>query len=83
MASYRCVAPFAFFVDGTPFVVTAGEVVSDVKDPRYKGHESEFELVDDYETRTTAQYAARSSGKVVEQATAAPGERRSYRAPKG
>jgi hypothetical protein len=74
----RCKASFTAWTAGVPRVVTAGDLVDD-GDPVIKGREHLFESVDAY-------VAARQPGAVlppgpaeVEQATAAPGERRSVR----
>ena len=62
---YRCKSGFAFWVKGSPTVVRAGDIVSSEKDPRYKGHEENFESIDEHMAKR---------GRPVEQATAAPGE---------
>jgi hypothetical protein len=76
MATLRCKEPFAADIKGVPRVVPAGALV-DSNDPVVKGREHLFEPVDAFMERRTAD---------VEQATAAPGEKRSIAkkaAPKG
>lgn len=70
MAIKRCKSSFAVHVGGSPRVVVAGTLV-DADDPIVRGHEALFEDVETYMS-DKADRAAR-----VEQATAAPGERRS------
>lgn len=66
----RCKASFTMFVGGSPRIVNAGDLV-DKNDPVIKGREALFEDVETYVSdRTPAP---------VEQATAAPGERRDVR----
>ena len=65
MAVLRCTAPFAYMVGNTPRVLRAGDVV-DADDPCVKGREDKFEPVE----------VAAERYRVVEQATAAPGEKR-------
>lgn len=67
MEILRCKEPFAADIDGVPRVITAGQLL-DSSDPVIKGRERFFEAVD-------AHMARRS--REVEQATAAPGEKRS------
>lgn len=67
MATLRVKEPFAVDVKGAPRVLTAGQLV-DSADPVVKGREHLFETLDTYMDR-----------KAPEQATAAPGERRSVR----
>lgn len=80
----RCNAPFAFSVDGHPRVVVAGEVVS-TDDPAYTKERAH--MFDDVEVHVAESTKRRDAaeGKVsarvadaapVEQATAAPGEKR-------
>ena len=77
MATHRCVHPFSFDVDGVSRVVSAGDVVSS-DDPRFAERRelfddrTLFEPLEDFIQRRTG----------VEQATAAPGERRSVSPPK-
>lgn len=71
MGVYRATTSFAAFTDGTPRVVTAGELVDD-SDPVFKGRAANFEAVED----AVAQ-------QKVERATAAPGEKRSVEIPDG
>lgn len=71
MPVWQCKEAFVFWRGGAPIVVSHGDLVSNAKDPRYKGHEDAFELVEDK--------AARQATPVVEAATAAPGERRSFK----
>lgn len=68
----RCTAPFAVMVNGVPRVITGGQIVAD-DDPAVKGHETSFEDVG---------VAAARSSRAVEQATAAPGEKRSVGRPR-
>ncbi len=68
MAVLRCIEPFAFSDKGVERVVRAGDLV-DERDPLVKGRERWFETVDANVGRTT--------DRSVEQATAAPGEKRS------
>jgi len=72
MAVLRCTEPFAFsdHKTGVQRVVRLGDLV-DSKDPLIKGREQWFETVD-----ATAE---RFSNRTVEQATSAPGEKRSVR----
>lgn len=72
----RCKAPFAFDVDGRPRVVAAGAIIS-TDDPAYrKEWDDMFEDVDVHVAHTT-KLRERAEGKApVEQATAAPGEKR-------
>ena len=71
MAVLRCIAPFAYSErNGVQRVLSAGDVV-DSTDPAIKGRESMFEPVE-----VTAE---RVTGIAVEQATSAPGEKRSYK----
>lgn len=73
MAVLRCTEAFAFsdHKTGVERVVRPGDLV-DAKDPLVKGREQWFESVD-----TTVE---RISDRSVEQATAAPGEKRPVRA---
>lgn len=64
MALKRCKAAFAADVKGRPYVVKVGDLV-DESDPLYKGRELNFEDV-----------TATAGKPAVEQATAAPNERR-------
>lgn len=65
----RCTSAFSVWVDGTPRVYTAGQLIED-SEPVYKTHRAYFE---DVET------AARP--RTVEAATAAPGEQRTLGQP--
>lgn len=65
----RCTKPFATITNGVPRVVASGDIVAD-DDPVVGGRESAFEDV--------AAAVARSVAH-VEQATAAPGKRRTRR----
>ncbi len=67
MAVLRCIEPFAFSDKGVERVVRAGDLVDD-KDPLVKGRERWFETVD--------ANVGRMTDRSVEQATAAPGEKR-------
>lgn len=67
MATLRCKEPFAANVAGVPRVVSGGQLV-DSADPIVKGREQFFEQVDDFMAKRSTE---------VEQATAAPGEKRS------
>ncbi len=67
MTILRCKEPFAADIDGVPRVITAGQLV-DSTDAVVKGRERFFEPVDAHMARRARE---------VEQATAAPGERRS------
>lgn len=71
MAALRCTNPFVAYLDGVPRLVTGGELV-DANDPVVQGRDQFFEPVDDYLSRRGTKAAP-----TVEQATAAPGERRS------
>lgn len=73
MAVLRCIEPFAFSDKGVERVVRAGDLV-DEKDPLVKGREQWFESVD--------ANVGRMTDRSVEQATAAPGEKRSSRRPR-
>jgi hypothetical protein len=75
MAIKRCKEPFAFEVDGMTRVVAAGSLV-DTDDPAYSDTTAQhFEDVDLHVTEQQER-RARASGAPVEQATAAPGEKR-------
>lgn len=74
MPVWQCKEAFAYWRNGHPVVVAHGDLVSSPKDPRYKGHEDSFELVEEKAARQAAQHAP-----AVEAATANPGERRSFR----
>jgi hypothetical protein len=65
MATLRVKEPFAVDVKGAPRVLTAGQLV-DSTDPVVKGREHLFEAIEAYMVRSSP-----------EQATAAPGEKRS------
>lgn len=75
MSIYQCKEAFVFWRGAEPVVVNPGDLCSNTKDPRYKGHESAWELVEEKAMR-------QDNAANVEAATAAPGERRSFR-PKG
>lgn len=62
----RCIAPFVTMTNGVPRVISAGAIVAD-DDPAIAGRERNFEDIESAVARSVAQ---------VEQATAAPGERR-------
>ncbi|RSS59789.1 hypothetical protein [Streptomyces sp. WAC01280] len=68
MAIKRCKAAFAANINGSPHMFTVGQLVAD-DHPVIKGREALFE---DAETYVSDRTASR-----VEQATAAPGEKRS------
>ncbi|WP_328941524.1 hypothetical protein OG259_07575 [Streptomyces sp. NBC_00250] len=68
MAIKRCKAAFAANINGAPHMFTVGQLVAD-DHPVIKGREALFE---DVET-----YVSDRSASRVEQATAAPGEKRS------
>lgn len=70
MAIKRCKSPFSIWKNGVPRVITGGQLIEDT-DPVYKGHEHLFEDVETF----VSEKAERAA--VVEQATAAPGEKRS------
>lgn len=70
MALKRCKTSFAVTLGGRPTVVQTGQLVDD-SDPLYKGREELFEDV----TATVSSEPKRVESK-VEQATAAPGEKR-------
>jgi hypothetical protein len=75
MAVLRCLASFAFTeTDGGDRVYAAGDLV-DSNDPAVKGREDLFEPVE----ATIGRYTNR---RVVEQATAAPGEKRAAKSTK-
>ena len=68
MGFKRCTSPFTYWSkDGVPRTVPGGELVDD-RDPAIKGHEAFFEDVETY-------VSARSEAR-VEDATAAPGDKR-------
>lgn len=71
MATLRCREPFAADMDGVQRVVPAGTLL-DSSDPIVKGRENLFEPVDTFMARQSPD---------VEQATAAPGEKRSVGRP--
>ncbi|SDP60800.1 hypothetical protein SAMN04487905_10627 [Actinopolyspora xinjiangensis] len=71
MALMRCVSSFAATVKGRPHVVNVGQLIEDT-DPLYVGRERHFE---------TASATAGNPPR-VEQATAAPGERRTTSRPR-
>lgn len=73
MAIKRCIAPFATFADGVPRVVAGGALL-DADDPAVKNNPAAFEDVETAVERTAPK---------VEQATAAPGEKRTRRSPQG
>lgn len=73
MPVWQCKEAFAFWRGGHPIVVSHGDLVSNPKDPRYKGHEGAWELVEDKAARQASPHTS------VEAATANPGERRSFR----
>lgn len=66
MAIKRCRESFAYFAGGAPHVIHAGELFND-DDPVVTKHPTSFEDVDAHVSNRAA----------VEQATAAPGEKRS------
>ena len=72
MAIRRCTTSFSAFVDGAPRVINEGALVED-GDPILAGREHLFETVE-------AHVSGRAGGP-VEQATAAPGEKRTRRKP--
>lgn len=72
----RCRTPFATTIDGMIRVVSAGQIVS-TSDPAYtKGTAEHFEDVDVY---VAGQESKRRQAAGVEEATAAPGEKRGVR----
>lgn len=75
MAILRCKEPFSYWADGYPHVIRAGDLV-DSADAAVKGREASFEPVEVVAHRTAEPAAAAMLPPVVEQATAAPGERR-------
>lgn len=72
MAIKRCVLPFTYWVDGVPHTYTAGQLV-DATDPSVNGREAHFESVETHVADRTAR---------IEQATSAPGEKRSVSTPR-
>ncbi|MER5912321.1 hypothetical protein ABT124_17955 [Streptomyces sp. NPDC001982] len=76
----RCKNGFATAVDGVTRVVSSGELVS-TDDPVYT--RDRRDLFEDVTTHVSQQAAgrARAAGKGVEQATAAPGEKRDLTPP--
>lgn len=69
MAILRVKEPFSVDVDGSPRVFTAGQLV-DSTNPAVKGREHLFETIDEW-------MGQQPGAGGVEQATAAPGEKRS------
>lgn len=78
MAVLRCTAAYAVMVNGVPRVVAHDELV-DSNDPIVKGREQHFETVDQHMQRRRRD---RTDTAPVEQATAAPGEKRSVGRPR-
>lgn len=75
--TYRCKSAFAWFDKGTPRVVTPGMLV-DGDDPAYKANPGAFESTGDGAVRDAKSRSVKAKpAPVVEQATAAPGEKRS------
>ena len=72
MGVKRCKGSFAVFVDGAPRMLTAGSLVDDA-DQVVADYPDNFEDVESY--------VSSRSGADVEQATAEPGEKRSFRKP--
>lgn len=73
VVGYRCKESFVIFPKGAaPIVVSAGDMITSTKDPRYAGHEGSFEPLEDYALRRH---------QPVEQATAEPGAKRTRIAP--
>lgn len=77
MAVYRCKSPFAVHVDGRHRVISGGALVDD-SDPVFKGREHLFERADEFVERVSRDRVDR----VVEAATAEPGELRQVSKPK-
>lgn len=76
----RCKDPFAVTIDGMIRVVSAGQVIS-TDDPAYTKDTAEhFEDVDVF---VADQASKRKQAAGVEEATAAPGEKRSVRPARG
>jgi hypothetical protein len=75
MATLRCKEPFSADIDGVPRTIPGGALI-DSSDPIVKGREHLFETVDVYMA------GRESKAAPVESASAAPGEKRSVRAPK-
>ncbi|MEU2075424.1 hypothetical protein [Streptomyces sp. NPDC013489] len=71
MAIKRCKTPFAVVIDGAPRVITVGQLV-DGDDPIVRGREANFEDVETYVSSRKTR---------VEEATAAPGAKRSVGRP--
>ena len=70
MAIKRCKSPFSVWTNGVPRVITGGQLIEDT-DPVYKSHAHLFEDVETFVSEQSERAAP------VEQATAAPGEKRS------
>lgn len=91
MSTYRCREAFTAYGKGGDLgdirVIAAGTLVAD-GDPVLKGRESLFEKVEDHvekygrRDRVTKDSEKERDSKVVERATADPGERRSVGRPK-
>lgn len=76
----RCKEPYAISIDGVTRVVTAGTLVS-TDDPLYtRGTAQHFDDIDDFMTESTDR---RNRATGVEEATAAPGEKRATRSGRG
>lgn len=68
MALKRCISSFAAVVNGRPHVINVGDLVDDGNE-LYKGRERLFE-------NASPTAGAPKAGPTVEQATAAPGDKR-------
>lgn len=79
MAVLACTGAFAYTEpNGVQRVLRPGDLV-DENDPCVKGRESLFETVEANVHRATDRAAGKPVDGIIEQATAAPGERRSRR----
>ncbi|MFF3848043.1 hypothetical protein [Streptomyces sp. NPDC002328] len=73
MAIKRCKSPFSVWTNGVPRVIAGGQLIEDT-DPVFKSHKDYFEDVETF----VSDKGPRRTG--MEQATAAPGEKRGLRA---
>lgn len=78
MAMFRCKQPFAFDVDGVSRIVRTDDVVSS-DEPAFQARPDVLANLDLFEP--AEDYLGRRAGAGVEQATAAPGERRTLTRP--
>lgn len=72
MAIKRCKSPFSVWANGVPRVIAGGQLIEDT-DPVFKSHKDYFEDVETF-------VSDKGPRTGVEQATAAPGEKRGLRA---